>query len=211
MEAPSSTSSSSLLAAPAGGVNEPEHWRSRPLHGITSVIGVGLVFLLALELGAQFGFTYISRIQARIARERQQALQLRAAKDGNATMLLVGNSLLLDGVDFPRLQRELASKMYLGRYVIENTSYLDWYYGLHSLFRQHSRPRYVVLVLSPRQLVSDQTNGEYSAYYLWSFRDTWRPVVPRISVAPQRPIICWPILAHGWAVDPRFANGCCNS
>lgn len=43
---------------------------------------------------------------------------------------------------------------------IENTTYLDWYFGLRRLFAEGSRADVVVLCLSSRQLVSKSTNGE---------------------------------------------------
>jgi hypothetical protein len=57
------------------------------------------------------------------------------------------------------------------RLVVENTSYLDWYYGLRGLFRQGAKPDVVVLVLNPTQLTSNSFNGDYSARFLVAPQD----------------------------------------
>ena len=57
------------------------------------------------------------------------------------------------------------------RYVIENTEYLDWYYGLHHLFESGVRPSTVVLCLNLGQTVSSQTLGDYSARHLFGISE----------------------------------------
>ena len=123
---PSSTSSSEPLrqqppaGAGAAGV-------SRQL-----LLGALLVFVLTpalLEGGTRFGFLRISTIERRIASEHTAALGLRH-EPAQRSVLLVGNSLLLDDVDLEQLQRLMLKQLRVSRFAIEATWFLDWQYGL---------------------------------------------------------------------------------
>lgn len=57
------------------------------------------------------------------------------------------------------------------RYVVEDTNYLDWYYGLRRLFRAGARPKAVILVLNARQLISPGVHGDAFASLLMDRRD----------------------------------------
>ena len=129
---------------------------------------------VAAELLGPILFTHLSRIQRRIKQEYGEAVTLRAAADdGRPTLLLAGNSLLLQGIDFPRFQKELQPRYHAARFVVEGTQYLDWYFGLRRLFRAGSRPRVVVLLMSSPNLVSSATRGEYFAHFLLNSRDVF--------------------------------------
>jgi hypothetical protein len=82
------------------------------------------------------------------------------------SVLVAGNSLLLQGVDFPELQQESGPELDLRRAVVEGTFYLDWYYGLRHMFAEGARPDAVVLVLNPIQLTSGAAGGDYTAHFL---------------------------------------------
>ena len=81
-------------------------------------------------------------------------------------MLLLGNSLLLEGVDYPSLRNALAQKYDVHRLVIEQTEYLDQYYLLRTLFREGSRPHDVVLCASVNHLIGDENRGDFMARYM---------------------------------------------
>jgi hypothetical protein len=99
--------------------------------------------------------------------EYQTALTSRVASaNQRASVLVVGNSLLLEGVNFPQLKQDLGPEVDLRRVVIENTFYLDWYYGLRRMFKMGARPDVVVVVLNPIQLTSSSFDGDYSAHLL---------------------------------------------
>lgn len=120
-------------------------------------------------------FSRMSHIENRREAEFRHALTLRSAKDRRAlSVLVVGNSLLLEGVDFPRLQRDAGSGIELSRAVVENTFYLDWYYGLGHMFRLGAQPDAVVVVLNPVQLTSRAIAGDYSAHFLVDRKDVLR-------------------------------------
>ncbi len=93
------------------------------------------------------------------------------ASTGRTHVLFVGNSLLDEDVRFDRLHDAVAPQWDARRFVVEQTLYYDWYYGLKRLFREGARPDIVVLMLSTRQWVRTEIRGDYSAYYLISTRD----------------------------------------
>lgn len=133
-----------------------------------AVIASLVLVLLAAEILARFAFPRISQIEGRIGSDQRQARSIRApAPPAAPTLLLAGNSLLLRGLDYPKIQTEMAPDARVVRFVIENTEYLDWYYGLRHLFAMGVRPSAVVLCLNMGQTVSSVTLGDYSARHLF--------------------------------------------
>jgi hypothetical protein len=128
-----------------------------------------LVLIIAgTEILARFAFPRISQIEGRINRDEHQAMSIGVPVAGSLpTVLLVGNSLLLRGLEYPRIQTDMAQDARVVRFVIENTEYLDWYYGLRHMFESGTRPTMVVLCLNLGQTVSGGTLGDYSARHLF--------------------------------------------
>jgi len=118
-----------------------------------------------IEVGTALGFGRISHIEHRREAEFQRAKDVRHSVRA-ASVLVVGNSLLLQGVDFPKLQQQAGPELTLYRVVVENTFYLDWYYGLRRIFASGARPDAIVLVLNPSQLTSPAIGGDYTAHFL---------------------------------------------
>lgn len=139
---------------------------------IALVLALCALFCLAAEAVSGYFFGRVSRVESRREAEYRIAMALRSSKpQGKISVLVAGNSLLLHGVDFPQLQRELGPEVELHRLVFEDTSYLDWFYGLNHIFRQGARPDVVVLLLSPVQFTDDQSVGDYGARMLVDRRD----------------------------------------
>ncbi len=122
------------------------------------------LFLIALELVTRVGFRRISRIESRTARDFADAEVLRPGAVKN--VLLLGNSLLLEGLDYDRIRTEMAPDTRVTRYVIEGTQYADWHFGIRRILADGSLPDLIVLCLSPLQLIGDSTPNDYSAFYL---------------------------------------------
>jgi hypothetical protein len=142
----------------------------------TKAIALLLALLIsycgALEVITRTKFTRISRVEKRIENDTRAALQLQpTTADGAKTSLLVGNSLLVHGVDRDKLHQEMAPKYYSAVLGIENTQSLDWYFGLRRFFAEGSRPAVIVLSLTTRQLISNGVDGEYFAYQMMQERD----------------------------------------
>ena len=85
-------------------------------------------------------------------------------------VLVVGNSLLDEGVAFDRLQAALPDYD-TRRFVVEQTFYYDWYYGLKRLYSEGARPDVVVVMLGVGHWVADSIRGDYSAQYLFNSGD----------------------------------------
>jgi hypothetical protein len=131
-----------------------------------------LTYCVGLEVVTRLGLSRVSRIQKRISQDLSAARSIAPrVPGGTSTILVVGNSLLLEGVDRKTLKSELAPNFLVDLLPIENTQYEDWYFGLRRLFGEGARPRNVVICLSSRNLMSRATNGEYFAYYLMRARD----------------------------------------
>jgi hypothetical protein len=124
------------------------------------------------EFASRFLFPRFSRIQRRIVGDEREVRELGApAHNGQATVLVVGNSLLLYALDYPAFTSELAPDVKPVRYAIENTSYLDWYYGLKALFSEGVRPSTVVVCLNLAQTLERGVLGEYTARHLFRAQD----------------------------------------
>ncbi len=132
--------------------------------------GIVLLFIVA-EVLVRFGIGPASRIEGRIERENRAALSMKKGVGETRTMLLIGNSLLQAGVDFPAYQKHLAPEVNASRFVVEQTDFLDWYYFLRKMYHAGGKPDFVVLNLTATQLANDQIRGEYFAYRMLSTGD----------------------------------------
>ncbi len=136
-----------------------------------SLIAGSVVILSVAEIAAWAGLPRVSRIERRIDREIAEAASIHRVPNAAPKVLIVGNSLLLRGVDFQNLKGSLAPGIEVRRLVVEGTNYLDWYYGLRKLFAEGARPDVVVLNINAPQLITDAFRGDYSAYRLVSMGD----------------------------------------
>jgi hypothetical protein len=139
---------------------------------IWTLLGGSLAVAFAVEGVARLAFDRGSRIQRRMADEYRMARTIGVDEStGRTHVLFVGNSLLDEDIRFDRLRDAVASQWDARRFVVEQTFYYDWYYGLKRLFQEGARPDVVVLMLTTRQWLRTETRGDYSAYYLLSTRD----------------------------------------
>ena len=146
------------------------HWR---LH-IFALLAVCAAVALAVELGARWVMPRISKIDSRTLTEQLAANKIGTPAAGEKTLLIIGNSLMRSGINIPQLQQAMRPRWQVRRLIVENTDYLDWYYGLRKLFADGNRPTAVALMLTPRQLLAGGVRGEYTSYYLFSAADTLR-------------------------------------
>ena len=148
---------------------------SDPRRGIAWLLVGCLLVALAVEVTARAGFHRASRIQRRFIDEYRSAQRIGVSRAGKHTVLVVGNSLLLEGVMFDQLKQTLASHDWDAyRLTLERTFYYDWYYALRELYRAGARPDAVVAMLGPRQWIQREIRGEFSAHYLMNGRDVLR-------------------------------------
>jgi hypothetical protein len=160
---PLSTSNSELV--------QPAEARTKPhtkAHRSILVVLIGLVVIwLASEAGTLLAVHRVSKIMRRTQTEYRDAKRLqRYSADGKPTMLLFGNSLLLEGVDYPGLTYKLSDEYDVHRLIFELTDYLEEYYVLRKLFRQGALPHDVVMCLSVNQFIGDDIRGDFMASYM---------------------------------------------
>jgi hypothetical protein len=124
-----------------------------------------------LEAGTRLVIGDMSNTQRRIRTESLRAKAIGSDKQSQE-LLIVGNSLLLAGVDVDALNQPLQPKWRGVRFGMEQTTYYDWYYGLRRLTADGARPSAIVVVLEPRHLVGTSVRTELFAYYLMRTSDT---------------------------------------
>jgi len=127
-----SSISNSELARPAdsfqvlpGGKTRRSIW--------TIVVGLVLTALVAEGLTI-VGVHRVSKVLRHTAQEYNDAEKLSPySAGGKTTVLLLGNSLLLEAIDYPTLRRELSPEYEVHRLVFEQTEYLEQCYVLRAL------------------------------------------------------------------------------
>lgn len=159
-----STSSSELTAVPV---------RPAGLRPILVVLAICAAVFLAFEVFARAGVPRLSSFVGRNLQEMSEAEQLRFGKD-RLTVLVAGNSVLLDAVDFPKLRNALADRWSSHRLVIEQTSYADWFFGLKRLYSSGARFDTVVMMLSPTNMLQNSVRGDYFARLMMRPQDFWQ-------------------------------------
>jgi hypothetical protein len=129
------------------------------------------IWCAGLEVGQRYLVPRLAAMDARLDREHTRAEDLRTVPGKPAPVLIIGNSLLKKGVIIPLLNEKLGPEYAVSRYVVEDTNYLDWYYGLRRLFSAGARPKAVILVLNARQLIAPGVHGDIFASLLMDTRD----------------------------------------
>jgi hypothetical protein len=131
------------------------------------------IVLLATEAGSTYLLEHASPTYARISQQYQRALKIVPAEPGQPTnVLMVGNSLLLDGIEMDRLRAMTSSRMEIYPVFLEATGYYDWLYALGRLFRQGARPDAVVVGVGVNQFLSNGIRQDYAPKLFFDARDT---------------------------------------
>lgn len=157
---PSSISSSKSSSPPPAGLR----------HAVV-FLTVTALLLVAVEAGARLFVHRISRIEGRVAAEYKAALQVHSTGRPPRQLLLVGNSLLEESMPASLLRPGWLQGWQATRFPIEQTSTLDWTYGLPRLAHDGCRPDVYGLLMSPDYLNITFSRGEYAAFYLLQPRD----------------------------------------
>src|SRR5713226_9971829 len=85
---------------------------------------------------------------------------------------MVGNSLLLHGIELDRLNALTSSRMRVYPIFLEATGYYDWLYALQGLFRQGARPQVVVVGVGVNYFLENGVRQDYAPMLLFDARDT---------------------------------------
>lgn len=143
-----------------------------PLRRATWALLVGcLIIALGVEAAARFGLDRASRIQRRMVQEYAEAVAIGQDGTQGQHVLVVGNSLLDEGIRFDQLREGLDGAIDIRRYMVEQTVYYDWLYGTKRLYREGARPDVVVVMLGTGHWLSPNIRGDYSAQYMMSLTD----------------------------------------
>jgi lysophospholipase L1-like esterase len=137
--------------------------------------GLCAFLILVFEFLSGFLLKHHSETYARVSQQYAEALKLQPAKpDQPASVLMVGNSLLLYGVDMDRLKNLTSERVHICPIFLEATAYYDWLYALQRLFREGSRPQVVVLGVGVNGFVANTVRQEYAPLMLFDFQDSLR-------------------------------------
>lgn len=137
------------------------------------LVGICALLILAIEFLSDFLLKHHSETYARVSRQYAEAVKMRPAKPGEpASVLMIGNSLLLEGVDVGRLQKLTSSQMNICPIFLEATGYYDWFYALQRLFRQGAKPQVVVLGVGVNSFLANSVRQDYAPLMLFDMRDS---------------------------------------
>jgi hypothetical protein len=88
-----------------------------------------------------------------------------------AEILLLGNSLTLTDIDLDLLKQRMGAKREVCRWAVDNTTYLDWYYGLRRAVRNGAKPTLVVVGGRSAHFLAPQARGRFFAHYILDWKD----------------------------------------
>ncbi|PYT73039.1 MAG: hypothetical protein DMG39_07870 [Acidobacteria bacterium] len=129
---------------------------------------------ISFELLSDYLLKHHSETYARVSQQYADALRVRPAGPGEPmSVLMVGNSLLLDGIDVDRLQKLTSSQLSIHPIFLEATGYYDWLYALRRLFQQGSRPQVVVLGVGVNAFLSNGVRQDYAPLMFFDLKDAY--------------------------------------
>jgi hypothetical protein len=138
------------------------------------LILICVALAVAVEVSSDYLLRHHSETYARVSRQYSEAAKVRPSALGTPiSVLMVGNSLLLDGIDVKRLQESTSGRIRIYPIFLEGTGYYDWFYALQRLFREGSRPQVVVLGVGVNTFLSNSVRQDYVPLMLWDLRDAF--------------------------------------
>jgi hypothetical protein len=138
-----------------------------------ALIVICAIFVIAFELSAAHLLKHHSATYTRISRQYEEALKTSPARPGEPpSVLMVGNSLLLHGVQLDRLKALTSTSMHIYPIFLEATGYYDWLYGLRRLFRQGARPQVVVVGVGVNYFLRNGVRQDYTPMLFFDAKDT---------------------------------------
>ena len=147
--------------------------KSKAMSYAMALAAICAVLILVFEIASVYLLNHRSATYARISRQYVEALRIRPAGAGEPpSVLMVGNSLLLHGVQVNRLQEMTSSSMRIYPIFLEATGYYDWLYALHGLFLRGARPQVVVLGVGVNYFLENGVRQDYAPMMFFNARDT---------------------------------------
>lgn len=137
------------------------------------LVVVCTTLVITFELTSIYLLKHHSGTYARISQQYSDAIQMRRCGPGERPcVLMVGNSLLLQGVKLDRLREMTSTQMRIYPIFLEATGYYDWLYGLRRLFREGARPQVVVVGVGVNYFLSNGIRQDYAPMLFFDARDT---------------------------------------
>ena len=147
--------------------------KSPAIRWAKALVAISALLIIALEISSTYLLKHKSVTYARISRQYDEALTMRPAQPGDPpSVLMVGNSLLLHGVQLDRLRTLTSSSMRIYPIFLEATGYYDWLYGLRQLFRQGAKPQIVVIGVGVNYFLENGIRQDYVPMMFFGARDT---------------------------------------
>jgi hypothetical protein len=138
-----------------------------------ALAGICAVLIIALEISSDYLLKHDSVTYARISWQYEEAVKIRPGGPGEPpSVLLVGNSLLLHGVQLDRLEALTSASMRINPILLEATGYYDWLYTLQGLFRRGARPQVVVVGVGVNYFLGNSVRQDYAPMLFFDARDT---------------------------------------
>ena len=137
---------------------------SRHLRWILTVCGL---LAVGLEAASLWMFGHVGA-NTTVRAETKDAIHLASTTSTPHTVLIVGNSLVLHGIDEKELDSALGPGYEVKKEAIVGSGYQDWLYGVPSLLDRGSRPTLIVLGFSPAQLVMDRPPIARTTRMVWT-------------------------------------------
>jgi hypothetical protein len=134
------------------------------------LLGGCALIMGALEIGSSWMFVHL-RSNRSLRDEIHAATTLTTTPDEPRPVLIVGNSLVLHGIDTAAADVTLGPTYRAHKVAIVDSGFHDWLYGVASLFDRGSQPDVVVLGISPVQLVTDRPPTGSTARLVWTARN----------------------------------------
>jgi hypothetical protein len=148
-------------------------FKSRALTYAVALAGICAILIVVLEISSAYLLRHHSITYARISRQYDEAVKLRPAGPGDPpSVLMVGNSLLLHGVELDRLEALTSARMRIYPIFLEATGYYDWLYALRRLFRHGARPQVVVVGVGVNYFLENGVRQDYAPMLFFDARDT---------------------------------------
>lgn len=140
--------------------------------GVKVLLALVAAILLALEVAGRFGVPALSWNMRRFEQEYAGAARMGSnpgVAGGNT--LLLGNSLSFSDIDMQVLNRDLPAPEQVRRWAVDDTDFLDWYFGLKRLFRGGAHPKNVVIGTRSNHLLAGQVRDKFFAHYMMDWSD----------------------------------------
>lgn len=136
------------------------------------LFGICAILIALFEISSVYLLRHSSITYKRISQQYSEAIKIRPGGAGEPpSVLMVGNSLLLHGVEVDRLRALTSSQMHVYPVFLEATGYYDWLYALRRMFRHGARPQVVIVGVGVNFLLANRLREDYAPMLFLDARD----------------------------------------